>query len=139
MMLGGELVGYVIHNSKGTIFEIATSLSKNLFSVSSLYNHCGNLDGIQTLNIHPNHPVMEYFGGLDFTLSFRECRYGGHMLRSLDDIDSAPVSELQNIRPNCMSFAQANNFFRGLSLSSMISNSSIDLSSSFNIPLMDQI
>ena len=76
MMLGGELVGYVIHNSKGTIFEIATSLSKDFSPVSSLYNHCGNLDGIQTLNIHPNHPAMEYFGGLDFTLSFRECRYG---------------------------------------------------------------
>ena len=66
IILGDEFVGYVIHN-KGTIFEIATSLSNDLFCVSSLYTHCGNLDGIQILNIHPNHPVIGYFGGLDFT------------------------------------------------------------------------
>lgn len=139
MMLHDEPVGYVIHNSKGTIFEIATSLSNDLFCVSSLYNHCGNVDGIQILNIYPHHPIIRYLQGFDFTLSLRECRYGGHMIRSLADIDSSSFPELKNTRLNSMSFSEANNIFNGYSLSSMIDNLSIDLNSSFNIPLMDQI
>ena len=61
------------------------------------------------------------------------------MMRSLADIDSSSFPELKNTRLNSMSFSEANNLFNGYSLSSMIDNLSIDLNSSFNIPLMDQI
>jgi hypothetical protein len=139
LVYDNEPIGYVIHDSSGNVFEIATSLCHPALNIALFLDRCGMSNGFQVLHIHPLHPFISYLDGTDFTLSLRECRHGGHMLKTLHDID--PILS-NNTESNClqgMSYSDVMNTLSIPRLTSMVYNPVIEVSSSFNIPLMDQI
>jgi hypothetical protein len=75
--------GYLI-SRENEIVELAffpgTAWSQVLFDFAEIRN-------LESIKIHcsPEHPVLQHLGDFDLTLALRECRFGGHMVKVLDE------------------------------------------------------
>lgn len=79
----GVVVGYVIH-SASDIFEIAAADGASYLDLlSCLGRECS----IENFTVHASqyHPIIYELRDLDFSVSFRQCSYGGHMIRVIAD------------------------------------------------------
>jgi len=137
--IDGKIAGYVIHDGKGNIHEIATVSAEFSYETITLLE-AFNL-GVErvTLHVHPTHPFLKKLVGADISLILRECSYGGHMVKVLNP--AAFLHEAsdcdKNIQP--LEFNETARLFSISSVTCFDSSRDIGLYSSFNIPLLDQI
>ncbi len=76
------ILGYIIFS--GTeVFELALSKSISTLEVLSILFSNSNTARI-TIHVTEKHPLFTEIKNLDFTISIRECSYGGHMVRIID-------------------------------------------------------
>jgi len=81
--LKGKVVGYIVDDGR-IIYEIAYIQGRNI-GQRVLSSFVRRQQGEVMLEIPANHSLVRDLGMLDKTISFRECRYGGHMIRILND------------------------------------------------------
>lgn len=74
-----EVIGYIIF-SETQVFEFALRKGVSAIEVlTNLFSHSKI-----TINASEKHPLFAELKKLDFTISTRECSYGGHMIRVID-------------------------------------------------------
>jgi len=84
VQINGNPTGYIIHSGL-KVHEIATQYSADFpAAILALFdNELGKNDTCQ-LSVSPEHAGFSYLSGSDLTVSHRECRFGGHMVRILN-------------------------------------------------------
>ena len=82
--LDGKPVGYVVAGS-GLVHELAfvDALTADQL-VPALASYAGTADGSLELALPPEHRLCRSLANFDWSVRFRECSYGGHMLRILN-------------------------------------------------------
>lgn len=82
--LRGEPVGYIVKGD-GVIYETAFLDALPVDElVAALARHTGVGDGVLQLDLAPEHRLCRMLEKFDRSMRFRECSYGGHMLRVLN-------------------------------------------------------
>lgn len=83
LWLGETIVGYVIY-SEATIFECAADNGVNYIDL--LKSIQVNYPALDKFELHSSniHPIVKELDHVDFTISTRQCSYGGHMARVIN-------------------------------------------------------
>ncbi len=81
--LDHALVGYVIVDEEGTVYEIAYVDEEDI-GIGSLSQVCRDGDEELVLEIPPEHALVSCLAEEDFSIRYRQCSYGGHMIKVLD-------------------------------------------------------
>tara|TARA_A100001015_G_scaffold303675_1_gene393677 strand:+ start:2801 stop:3877 length:1077 start_codon:yes stop_codon:yes gene_type:complete len=146
LLMENETVkAYAIHDWGGEVNELGLPIEGLTFDEIAvlLFSILPDTKSL-TLNLPPAHPFFAMLEGLDFSITLRECPYGGHMVRVLnpkrvallrstvDRIDDASINPL-------LGFAETVAVMRVARLTDQGSALSFSSAESFNIPLLDQI
>lgn len=153
IMKNKHLQGYIIFDKK-RVYEIALIDKTNYLDVLSELALVNKIDKEININCSLEHPINLWTNNIDYSISMRQCNFGGHMVRINDwkylkknlshQIDKR-LKMLSSIKNdvNLIDMQDINYENASLLLTSNIlssSNYSRDsLFKSFNIPLMDQI
>ena len=135
--VNGDALGYICFN-KGNIYEIALKSQKDYPEVLKNLLDKQKLDKI-TFHGSTNHPLANEIEYFDYTVSYRKCWYGGHMIRINNEVlFSSKFPKLKQI------INKGNDYHESVKQNhSSIETSElgVDIFSSQvrNIPLMDQI
>lgn len=79
----GRVSGYAIF-SGSDIYELASTDNVSCFELLHNIGRSYSLKDI-TINCSREHPIVRELHGLDFSLTQRQCNYGGHMVRIIND------------------------------------------------------
>ena len=78
----GRVSGYVIF-SGSEIYELAAVQDDSCFELLKELGVKHSLNDV-TLHFSSQHPIVCEFDGVDFSIAKRQCSYGGHMVRVID-------------------------------------------------------
>lgn len=83
LWLDETIVGYVIY-SESTIFECAAD--SGVYYLDLLKSIQVNYPAMDKIELHASekHPIVKELDYVDFTISIRQCSYGGHMARVIN-------------------------------------------------------
>ena len=137
--INDETLGYICFD-KENIYEIALNSQKDYPEVLKNIMDKQKLDLI-TFHGSTNHPLASEIEYFDYTVSFRKCWYGGHMIRINDE--EIFSSKLPQQKPEKI-FNKGNDYHEGLNQNHLLKNTlsleaEIFSDHIINIPLMDQI
>lgn len=136
--IDGKTAGYVIHDGKGNVHEIATTAGESVYTPRTFLQACASTSEEVMLHVHPTHPFLRRLEGADVLLSLRECPYGGHMVRILNPA-AFPGGSAGYGQDAPLDFTETARLLSALRVTVFDSTRDIGLQGSFNIPLMDQI
>ena len=152
-VINKKICGYVIYD-KNNIFEIALNDNVNYLDVISQLVYQNKINKNLSIHCSLDHPINFYTKNIDYSITNRQCKYGGHMIR-INDLIYLKKNFLKQVEMNnkviekfkteIMKLEFKNLNYENLSLlafSNILSNSKYSqqsFSKSFNIPLMDQI
>jgi len=135
--IAGKTAGYVIHDGKGNLYEIATVSEEFTYNPYTFLKACAPDVERVTLHVHPTHPFLEKLEGADISLTLREYPYGGHMVRVLNPA-AFPGGDEYHGKTN-LGFTETARLISLARITCFDSTQDIGLHSSFNIPLLDQV
>lgn len=126
-------IGYICFDSCNRVVELAFGHQLALHEFKSIFKCL--FPGMRTISfdIPPLHSIIQGLYGIDIVMRLRQCPYGGHMVKTFASNSSDNIT-LENELP---SFELMPNI-KIPSFTSILGNS-FDLSTSFNIPFLDQI
>lgn len=140
---GNTEVGYVVHDGRGHIHEIAPAIQEPALNAHTFVGSIAPRDdNTYTLEIPPSHPFLPMLEEADLSLTLRECRFGGHMVRVLSPFYAACDQSQEickSVRKTDLTLAETVAEL-GISRVTDLNPRPFDVrAGSFNIPLLDQI
>lgn len=152
IILNKELIGYVIYDNEN-IFEIATTSKINYINILEQMVTENYIDKNLTIHCSSDHPIHLFMEDLDHSISNRQCKFGGHMIKINDHIffkntfkslikkeikSLKKLNQLLDTLDNEYDFPLSNLLFNSRSISPNKFHKQLVMKS-FNIPLLDQI
>ena len=80
--LNKKLNGYIIH-SGSEVYEFGSDSTSSSFDMLNTFGRQSSFNKL-TLHCSPKHPVVNELQSLDFSVTKRQCSYGGHMVRIIN-------------------------------------------------------
>jgi predicted N-acetyltransferase YhbS len=136
--IDGKAAGYVLHDEKGNLHEIATLRDESLCTPRTFLEACASDSDDVVLHVHPTHPFLEGLKGADVSLTLRECPYGGHMVRILNPA-AFPAGPVGHCKAAPLDFTETAKLMSAPRVTVFDPTLGASLQGSFNIPLLDQI
>jgi predicted acetyltransferase len=80
--VNNKINGYIIH-SGNELFEFASVSDASCFDMLNNFGRHFSFNDL-TLHCSPKHPIVNSLKNIDFSITKRQCNYGGHMVRIIN-------------------------------------------------------
>lgn len=132
-----NFLGYICFD-KGNIYELALN---NLEDYPRVLKNLMDIEKLDSIIFHggTNHPLANEIELFDYTVSYRKCWYGGHMIRINDEEFFTNLLLNENQKKRTIKNLKSQEYLKDSQLLMEIIDKDILPNQLRNIPLMDQI